>query len=297
MRYIGAKEILTAGLLLAAAGLAPAQRAGGTTGGGFNSGSSGGTSSGFGGSTGGLGGSGGFTGGSSISGGGGFTGASGGSGGFTGGSTGGFGGAGMGGAGMGGTGIGGAGGTGTFTTASPFGRYFVNPLSQGIVIGTGSTATNGSRYLRPSPVTGTFGAPLYNSAAVSRTGNQGLTGLGGVGGAGAASGFQSPTRFVGASSAGIRRAPAFVTEVGFDTPARPSMTEMRPDLQTIIDTSDRLPVASGIRVLADGDAVVLRGQVRDARERRLAESVLRLSPGVRLVRNELTHPAAVPRKK
>jgi osmotically-inducible protein OsmY len=70
-------------------------------------------------------------------------------------------------------------------------------------------------------------------------------------------------------------------------PARPSLTTMRPELQDIVARATRLPSRDRIRVLTDGDTVVLRGLVRDERERRLAEALIRLSPGVRLVRNEL----------
>jgi osmotically-inducible protein OsmY len=62
------------------------------------------------------------------------------------------------------------------------------------------------------------------------------------------------------------------------------------DLQSIIDRSSRLPSRSRIAVSYDGSVVVLRGEVRDEKERRLAEGILRLSPGVREIRNELTHP-------
>jgi osmotically-inducible protein OsmY len=44
----------------------------------------------------------------------------------------------------------------------------------------------------------------------------------------------------------------------------------------------------------DGSTVVLRGSVRDDHERRLAEALVRLTPGVRAVRNELTAPGGSP---
>lgn len=46
--------------------------------------------------------------------------------------------------------------------------------------------------------------------------------------------------------------------------------------------------------IEDKGEVVLRGQVNSAAEAKLAENLLRLEPGVRTVRNELTYPAAAP---
>ena len=43
-----------------------------------------------------------------------------------------------------------------------------------------------------------------------------------------------------------------------------------------------------VRVVIDGSAVVLQGQVVDDDERRLIENMVRLTPNVYQVRNELT---------
>lgn len=58
-------------------------------------------------------------------------------------------------------------------------------------------------------------------------------------------------------------------------------------LQAIIDDSPRLPSRSRIRVTVEGGTIVLTGAVTDARERRVAELILRLTPRVRDVRNDL----------
>jgi osmotically-inducible protein OsmY len=62
----------------------------------------------------------------------------------------------------------------------------------------------------------------------------------------------------------------------------------RADLQEIVARSSVLPSKDSIQVMTDGPAIVLEGTVTSEREARLAEMLLRLSPGVRLVRNELT---------
>lgn len=245
----------------------------------------GGSGMGNGGSSGGsVSGGGSFSGGGSSSGGGSFSGSSGS---FTGGT--GFGSTGT------GTGTGGRGST-TYGQTSPYGTYFANPLALGLAtsaVGSGASA-NGSRYLRPYPVQLSFGQALYNAttgtgtgtATVTRGGAQGATGFG-------SASVSSSSSFPGASSVGIRRAPSYMTETAFDQPGPPPRTQavLRSDLQAVIARSSRLPSRDGIRVTADTNGVViLRGRVRDDRERRLAESMVRLSPGVVQVRNELRVP-------
>jgi hypothetical protein len=72
--------------------------------------------------------------------------------------------------------------------------------------------------------------------------------------------------------------------------ARPLSGPLKPreDLQQIIARSSSLPSKSTIRVMTNGSVVVLRGSVSNEAERRVAEALLRLSPEVLDVRNELT---------
>jgi osmotically-inducible protein OsmY len=80
-----------------------------------------------------------------------------------------------------------------------------------------------------------------------------------------------------------------VTTLGF-TPAAPTataLTQVRSELRDTIARSSRLTSRDNIQLGMDGGTVVLRGTVVDDHERRLAESLVRLSPGVRDVRNEL----------
>ena len=55
----------------------------------------------------------------------------------------------------------------------------------------------------------------------------------------------------------------------------------------MIARSSSLASARSIQVLVDGGVVLLRGRVNDERERRLAENLVWLTPGVGEVRNEL----------
>ncbi len=62
---------------------------------------------------------------------------------------------------------------------------------------------------------------------------------------------------------------------------------VRTDLQGVLVRSSSLPSARDIQVAMDGSVVVLRGPVSNDDERRLAENLVRLTPGVHDVRNEL----------
>jgi osmotically-inducible protein OsmY len=264
--------LMAGGLVLLSASIAPAQTGSGSSGSGFAGGSGGsftgssgsGFAGGFGGSSTGSSGSG-FAGGSGGS----FTGSSGS--GFAGGTGGGF----TGSSGLG-TSLGGTGRTGQIGSGSVFGRYLGNPLAMGYASATSSAL--GSKYARTFPVTLSFGQALYNPTVTSSA-TLGSTALG-----------NTANRYPGASSVGMRRAPGYLTVPGFDVPPRPTMAAVRSDLQSVIDRSSRLPSRGNIQVLSEGDTIVLRGQVASERERRLAEGLLRLSPGVRQIRNELRAP-------
>jgi hypothetical protein len=176
--------------------------------------------------------------------------------------------------------IGGATGSTQVGVTSFEGRYYGNPLAVGIP----TTSSVGSQYLRAFPTTLVFAQPTYgNTATVTATTTR--LGVGGAGGTAVLT--VSPSPYGGANTAGIRRAPAYIVEPVFDRPPRPTGDVLRSDLQSIVARSERLPSRDRIRVTVDGSTVVLRGDVRDERERRLAEAVVRLTPGVREVRNLL----------
>jgi hypothetical protein len=76
----------------------------------------------------------------------------------------------------------------------------------------------------------------------------------------------------------------------------PAQVVVSPDvrvanLQGVITRSPAFTAPGGVNVRMDGTTVVLQGRVASADERRLAENMLRLQPGVRGVRNELQVPA------
>jgi hypothetical protein len=156
------------------------------------------------------------------------------------------------------------------------GPYYGNPLSLGIANSTANTNN-----------TPTFGTPLYAITGTGGTGNSSYGGMAGAGGSGGSAIAATP--YFSATSAGIRRAPVYATTLGYtlQTPA-PAPSRVQTELQQYLASSERLPSRGNIRVDVEGPVVVLRGTVADDHERRLAEAVARLTPGVHDLRNELT---------
>lgn len=176
-------------------------------------------------------------------------------------------------------------GSATISTNNFLAATYVNALAQGITSGNGASATVGANIA--------FGSPLYTYTTVGSTG--GRTGTTG-GAAGTATGRGGAT---GSLSTGVsftqggsigpaigRRGPIVGSSLKFAMPPR-NMEFVRGDVQRSIAGATGLTNAAAVSVhLVDG-TVVLRGQVASDDERRHAENVARLSPGVRHVRNEL----------
>jgi osmotically-inducible protein OsmY len=95
---------------------------------------------------------------------------------------------------------------------------------------------------------------------------------------------------MGFSTVGTRRAPQFITTVGFRSAPIASPAAIQTDIRQALDNSPRLTNGSRIQVAINGPVVVLQGNVASERERRVAELVVRMTPGVRDVRNELKAP-------
>ncbi|HLJ92414.1 MAG TPA: BON domain-containing protein [Gemmataceae bacterium] len=166
------------------------------------------------------------------------------------------------------------GSAGSAGATNAFGRYYFNPQGPG--------APNASGSLN-------FYAPIYSG---------GLTGsLGGYsnssGGSGS-SGYPSGANNLpgGGYGAGARR-PIYAEAVGAGyPPVAPSVAPSA--IQQMLARSNGLNPNRDIQVAVKGPAVVLRGTVANEHDRRLAEALVRLSPGVFEVRNELEVPETLP---
>src|SRR6516225_2261145 len=176
-------------------------------------------------------------------------------------------------------GIGGYGNTGTtyqgVSQTNPFASSYANPLAAGLSNGTGNTR---------------FGMPLFNVT----TGTSGSF-TGNVGGISGGISGQSAATFNAAS--GAHRTTPFVAGVelpSFQPPPRPEVSRTQLEVQGVLARSSALPSKGNIRVAVEGATVVLRGTVADNRERLLSEAMIRLTPGVADVRNELRVRSSLP---
>jgi hypothetical protein len=189
------------------------------------------------------------------------------------------------------------------SASNPFAAYYANPLAAGVAGSIGTTSA-------------TFGVPIYNVNAIYSL-NADPSGNSLTGAAGPIStnprpqGFQRMTNGETASGLGypssyavgpLPTAPPraaypfayggepaliYVPGKGFDQfPPLPQLRQ-RTDLQQVLIRSASLPSRNNMIVLTDGTSIILRGTAGNLRERQLAEALLRLSPGVGRVRNEL----------
>jgi hypothetical protein len=144
--------------------------------------------------------------------------------------------------------------------SNPIGMYYANPLTAGKPGGTGKYAG--------------IWTPLYTASTTSTgiTGGIGTSNLGGLSNQ--------------AGNALSRRGPAYTVSVAFPL-ATPSAGQLQTEAQKVINRSRSLTMKDTIKVKVDGQTLVLEGQVRSEGEKRLAENLLRLTPGTRSVENNL----------
>ncbi len=171
--------------------------------------------------------------------------------------------------------------------------------------GAGRTGTTGRTTMGGA---GGFGGVGGTGGTRGATGGFGAAGggFGGAGGFGGTAGLRGGTGGLGSTSTGSQTNPGvnlgtangrMVTRTAavLNFPVRPvAPIARRADLQSIITRSTTLSMPAGISVTMDGNTVVLSGRVANEDERRIAENMLRLAPGVRDVRNDLQVSAGGP---
>lgn len=143
---------------------------------------------------------------------------------------------------------------------------YANPMSYGI---SGTTGTAGKA---------TFGQPLFAPATTATT--KGKT---------TARTTTNTSNVTGFNTFGQYRDPPYTTTLGEDVGlVAKAAPALQASLHDAIQRSSFLKSKTSIGVSVEEGRVMLRGQVASERERRLAESIVRLTPGVRDVGNELT---------
>jgi hypothetical protein len=170
---------------------------------------------------------------------------------------------------------------GGVSSSNPFAAYYANPLAAGLA-GSGTTTSRT-----------TFGSALFanvNPTTTSSTSGLGFagsrSGMGAMGGAGFMGGLGGGTASIASSATTTRRAPTYSASLSFsnNTAVPP---RLQSSLQQIVTQSTALQASPGIQVAMEGSTVVLQGWAASDHDRRLAENMVRLTPGVRDVRNDV----------
>jgi hypothetical protein len=158
------------------------------------------------------------------------------------------------------------------SATNPLRSYYNNFWQAGIIPPGGATATGSFS----SAALGGFGQPLYGAAPAAAA----VTGMASMSQGGA-----------GFTSIGTPRTPPYVTALSPDFPRpRRSARQLRLQLRAVLDRSSALQGAGVIRLAVKNGRIIVRGQVRNERDRRLAEALIRMTPGVQDVQNELRVP-------
>ncbi len=141
----------------------------------------------------------------------------------------------------------------------------VEPISYGI-----PTERFGTTLKYPK---GIFGKTLYTATTTTAGG----------GGAGAAA-----NQKVGFTTYGTPRSSVYSTVLADDLPLVVHKTDdLFVKVKAVIDRSSYLPSKGNIQISMEGTTVQLQGQVGSEKERRTAEGMVRMTPGVRVVENQL----------
>ena len=188
----------------------------------------------------------------------------------------------------------------------------VPKLTNGLTkLGTGSGTTGSVRDANNTAPLGmafngskasAFGNPIIGSqggggSSGQSRGKGGMTSGGRAGGsmrAGGMGGMGGSTPN-GTMAGATKRTASYMTQPIFDSPVSRERygaaglvaPRVLNDVQGTFARSARFQGDSAITVLNQGSAIVLRGVVATDKERRVAESMVRMSPGVREVQNEI----------
>jgi len=171
---------------------------------------------------------------------------------------------------------------GSLQTSNGLGKYYANVYYQGRAGAIAGESPGGFGTVM-FPVTGT------TTGAAGRTGATGRAGA-------AAFGTTNTGNFTTTTKAQIVALPrqiSYTAQVRFSTPTL-TPAKVHTEARAAVDRSTMIANAAGIEVLGEGPLVTLRGTVVSEDEARLAEGIVRLTPGVRDVKNELRYPPPQP---
>jgi hypothetical protein len=177
---------------------------------------------------------------------------------------------------------GGRSGSSTISASNWLGATMGNPYYQGI-------PSNAKSNVGP----GGFGSALYPASGGTGGGSIGYAGgsiAGGRGGAlGGRGGRGGSTSDPGGVLIQLPVQIAYPAIAQF--PAAPiAAPQMQTELAGMLARSNAIANPAGVQVITDGANVILRGTVKNLEEARTVAGLVRLTPGVHSVKNELTFP-------
>jgi len=117
---------------------------------------------------------------------------------------------------------------------------------------------------------GTFGVPLFAASKATTAGT-----------------LSTATTQTGFNTMGTPRTPQYYTTIDFEMAPRMPVAQKLDILQSSLQNSGSIKGARNLVVTVENQTVVLGGTVATERDRRLAEALVRMEPGVRDVRNEI----------
>lgn len=168
--------------------------------------------------------------------------------------------------------------------------YYANPMAKGLL----SSGTGG----------GSFGSPTFGNTtggtSGGASGGRGASSFGSTNSFGGGLGGRGTNLSNSANQSGIVvpiQSPLAYTAV-FQFPTTPPIaSRVHTEIRSALDGSSMIANAKGVQVITDRDNnVILRGTVADEDEVRLIEGMVRLTPGVREIRNELAPAVTIGRK-
>jgi osmotically-inducible protein OsmY len=153
--------------------------------------------------------------------------------------------------------------------------YYANPMAMGLGSGSGSSVA-------------AFGSPTFGNSTTNRNTTTGRGGLGGgLGGGLSGSNNSSNQSGIVIPVQSQMNYAASLSQMRL--PAQPvAAARIQTDIRATLDGTSLVPSAKGVVVLTDKDNnVTLRGTVADPQEAQLIEGIVRLTPGVGAIKNEL----------
>lgn len=155
--------------------------------------------------------------------------------------------------------------------------YYANPYYQGIASSTNSGAPGG------------FGNPLYGSS--SGSGGRGGINTGGTSGLGGIGGSSNQNSNTNGIVIPIPVQINYAATMRFPTPPV-AAPRLQTEIRVAIDNTSLIADSKNVQIITDANNnVILRGTVKDDDEVRLIEGMVRLTPGVHTIKNELTFPS------